>query len=255
MNMKSLIALTALTAAGAASAAVTSGNTLCRIEVASRTKNTIVAVPLVKIGDGSAIPANELVLTDNLSTNDKLLHWNTTSEKWEAWAVNASGAWEGLTISDKNSTWVTPEASVTLTRGDAVWVERADATKSFYVYGQVTTDAATATTLVRGTAAEPVYTMVGNPLTTDKVVSALTFTGSPATGDSIMWGDSSAIGELKKLTYNGSQWGSFVSTPFEIKGRIVNKTTWQASTTDTIPAGQGFWYVSNGGEGPLTVSW
>lgn len=255
MNMKSLIALTALTAAGAASAAVTSGNTLCRIEVASGTKNTIVAVPLVKIGDGSDIPANELVLTDNLSKGDKLLHWNTASKKWEAWAVNDSGAWEGLTISDQNSTWVTPGASVTLTRGDAVWVERADAEKPFYVYGQVTTDAATATTLVRGTATEPVYTMVGNPLTTDKAVSELKFSDSPAAGDSIMWGDSSAIGGLKKLTYNGLEWGSFVSTQIQIKGRTVNDITWQASTTDTIPAGQGFWYVSNGGEGPLTVSW
>lgn len=255
MNMKSLIALTALTAAGAASAAVTSENTLCRIEVASGTKNTIVAVPLVKIGSGDAIPANELVLTDNLSEGDKLLHWNTNSKKWEAWAVNASGAWGRLTISDQNSTWVTPEASVTLTRGDAVWVERTQVNGSFYIYGQVTTDAATATTLVRGTAAEPVYTMVGNPLTTDKAVSALTFSGSPAEGDAIMWGDSSAIGGLKKLTYHGSQWGSFVSTQIEIKGQIVNKTTWQASTTDTIPAGQGFWYVSNGGEDTLTVSW
>ena len=50
MNMKSLIALTALTAAGAASAEVISGNTLCRIKIDSGTKNTIVAVPLVKVG-------------------------------------------------------------------------------------------------------------------------------------------------------------------------------------------------------------
>ena len=261
MNMKSLIALTALTAAGAASAEVTSGNTLCRIEVNSGTKSTIVAVPLVKIGDTPAnIPVTELVLTDNLAEDDTILHWNGTS--WDAWEIaveEGTGAksWEPTKISEglKNCSASAPAENTALARGDAIWVNRADTEKPFYVYGQVTTDAATATTLVRGTAEQPVYTMVGNPLTTDKAVSALTFTGSPAAGDSIMWGDSSAIGGLKELTWNGTQWGYFVATKETLKnGRTVNKKEWTAST-DTIPAGQGFWYVSRSGEGTLTVAW
>lgn len=248
MNMKSLIALTALTAAGAASAAVTSGNTLCRIEIASGTKNTIVAVPLVKIGDGSAIPANELVLTDNLSTNDKLLHWNTTSEKWEAWVVNASGAWEGLTISDQTSTWVTPEASVTLTRGDAVWVEREDTTKPFYVYGQVTTDAATSTA-VKGSQASPAYTMMGNatlaPVELNKEgLWPTTGDNKVAVGDTIAVAAANNFGRKEYTYVEGKGWCTLQ--------RVDGVKKWVA-TADTIDAGCGFWYISRGGN--PTVNW
>ena len=248
MNMKSLIALTALTAAGAASAEVISGNTLCRIEVASGTKNTIVAVPLVKIGDGSAIPANELVLTDNLSQGDKLLHWNTTSEKWEAWAVNASGAWEGLTISDQNSTWVTPEASVTLTRGDAVWVERADATNPFYVYGQVTTDAATSTAIA-GTSESPVYTMMGNASLGAVALNKeglwpTSGNNKVAAGDTIAVAASNAFGRKEYTYVDNKGWCTL--------GRVGGVKQWIA-TEDTIDAGCGFWYISRGGN--PTVNW
>ena len=47
MNTKTLLALAAQTVVCTASASVTSANTLCRIEVNSGTKSTIIAVPLV----------------------------------------------------------------------------------------------------------------------------------------------------------------------------------------------------------------
>ena len=263
MNMKSLIALTALTAAGAASAAVTSGNTLCRIEVDSGAASTIVAVPLVKIGDGSAIPANELVLTDNLSQGDKLLHWNTNSKKWEAWAVNASGAWEGLTISDQNSTLVTPEASVTLTRGDAVWVERAVTNEPFYVYGQVAGSSATAATSTAEqatSATSPAYTMMSAPTTDpagfqlNTLVSKKT-AGSFADGDKIVVVDPNARLNRREYTYKNS------TGNFSVESDVLDQTygypigvTWTAVGDDVlIPVGCGFWYVSVGGN--PTISW
>ena len=75
MNAKTILSLTVLGAVTAASAAVKPANTLCRIEAASGPTSTIVAVPLVKIGtsDG-AIPVTDLVLTDNMSERDTILH-------------------------------------------------------------------------------------------------------------------------------------------------------------------------------------
>ena len=203
MNMKSLIALTALTAAGAASAEVISGNTLCRIEVASGTKNTIVAVPLVKIGDGSAIPANELVLTDNLSEGDKLLHYNTSSSKWEAWRVT-SGAWVGVIISDQNFTSIAGDANVLLTRGDAVWVERSSASQPFYIYGQVGDGSATMQPITRSSSAAT-YIMMGNTALEDVAINSLVFNGTPVEGDKISVPVSTGLG-VKEYTYNGSKW-------------------------------------------------
>ena len=255
MNMKSLITLTALTAAGAASAAVTSGNTLCRIEVNSGTKSTIVAVPLVKIGDTPTpanIPVTELVLTDNLEEDDTILHWNGTS--WDAWEIaveEGAGAksWKPTTISEgSNNSQSAPAADTALARGDAIWVNRADTEKPFYVYGQVTTAAATSTA-VKGSQEKPVYTMMGNA---SLAPVALNKEGLwPTTGDNVVAaGDTIAVAAAnnfgrKEYTYvAGKGWCTLQ--------RVEGVKKWVA-TTDTIDAGCGFWYISRGGN--PTVNW
>ena len=239
MNMKSLIALTALTAAGAASAEVISGNTLCRIKIDSGTKNTIVAVPLVKVGTGEAIPANELVLTDNLSLGDKLLHWNTTSEKWEAWAVNASGAWESAYVSEQNKNWISGSASsVALTRGDAVWVERSSASQPFYIYGQVGDGSATMPEIARESGALT-YIMMGNTNLQDVAINSLTFNGTPVEGDKISVPVNTGLG-VKEYTYDGSKW-THVGWDLDANDVLIPTVT---ETSAAIPAGQGFWYVA-----------
>ena len=241
MNMKSLIALTALTAAGAASATVTSANTLCRIEIASGTKNTIVAVPLVKVGSGDAIPANELVLTDNLSEGDKLLHYNTSSSKWEAWRVT-SGAWVGVIISDQNFTSIAGDANVLLTRGDAVWVEREQVKGSFYIYGQVASGSATMPAIARSSDAST-YIMMGNTNLQDVAIGSLTFNGTPVTGDKIAVPVSTGLG-VKEYTYNGSNWTKVGWTMEGGEGGVLTPSVTATTESDVIPAGQGFWYVA-----------
>lgn len=263
MNMKSLIALTALTAAGAASAAVTSGNTLCRIEIDSGATNTIVAVPLVKIGDGSAIPVTELVLTDNLSTGDTLLHKN--GNKWEAWVV-ANSAWTPLTIVEgMDASWTKGAADATLSRGDAVWVNRQDPTKKFYVYGQVTTDAATATALA-GSSNSPAYTMMSAPTTDPAGFQLNTLVqrktdGAFADGDTIVVVDSSNAQFGRKEYVYKSDKGAFctltaTTSTITIGGVQYTSVTGQTWTlvadTVKIPVGAGFWYVSKGGNPTFT---
>lgn len=257
MNMKSLIALTALTAAGAASAEVISGNTLCRIEVDSGATNTIVAVPLVKIGDGSAIPVTELVLTDNLSNGDTLLHKN--GNKWEAWVV-ANSAWTPLTIVEgMDASWTKGAANATLSRGDAVWVNRQDPTKKFYIYGQVTTAAATATALA-GSSNSPAYTMMSAP-TTDpagfqlNTLAVKRSAGVFADGDKIVVVDPNARLKRREYTYKTST-GNFSveSDVLDPTYGYPNGVTWTAVGNDVlIPVGCGFWYVSVGGN--PTISW
>ena len=252
MNAKTILSLTVLSAVTAASAAVTTDNTLCRIEVASGTKNTIVAVPLVKIGtaDG-AIPVTDLVLTDNMSKDDTILHWNGSA--WDAWMIS-DGKWTPTVISEgsKNSTSA-PAEGTALARGDAIWVNRANPTvtegevtraKPFYIYGQVaTTDSpATLPAIVGGA-----YTMMGNTALADKKISTLEFLGErqPVAGDKIVWSNSANGTGVTQYEYNNNGWGSYKSTVVEKNGRKVISSVWTSvGDADVIPAGQGFWYVA-----------
>ena len=255
MNAKTILSLTVLSAVTAASAAVTTDNTLCRIEVASGTKNTIVAVPLVKIGtaDG-AIPVTDLVLTDNMSKDDTILHWNGSA--WDAWMIS-DGKWTPTVISEgsKNSTSA-PAEGTALARGDAIWVNRANPTvtegevtraKPFYIYGQVATTAGALPAIVRPTKEDELaYTMMGNTDLADKKISEITFNGTPMAGDKIVWSNSANGTGVTQYEYKeGKGWGSYKSTVVLKNGRKVISSVWTSvGDADVIPAGQGFWYVA-----------
>ncbi|MGN0877653.1 MAG: hypothetical protein ACI4TC_10320 [Kiritimatiellia bacterium] len=252
MNAKTILSLTVLGAVTAASAAVTTDNTLCRIEVASGTKSTIVAVPLVKIGTaGDAIPVTDLVLTDNMSEDDTILHWNGST--WDAWEIS-DGKWTPTVISEgsKYSTSA-PAEGTALARGDAIWVNRSNPTvtegevtraKPFYIYGQVaTTDSpATLPAIVGGA-----YTMMGNTDLADKKISTLKFPGErqPVNGDKIVWSNSANGTGVTQYEYKDNGWGFYKSTVVEKNGRKVISSVWTSvGDADVIPAGQGFWYVA-----------
>ena len=256
MNAKTILSLTVFSAVTAASAAVKTANTLCRIEVASGTKSTIVAVPLVKVGGGN-IPVTELVLTDNLTTGDTMLHWNGSS--WDAWIIakdqNGAKYWNPTVISEgsKYSTSA-PAEGTALARGDAIWVNRANPTvtegevtraKPFFIYGQVATvdSSVTLPEIVPGA-----YTMMGNTDLADKKISTLEFTGErqPGDGDKIVWSNSANGTGVTQYEYKGGNgWGSYKSTVVEKNGRKVISSVWTSvGDADVIPAGQGFWYVA-----------
>lgn len=262
MNAKTILSLSVLSAVTAASAAVTTDNTLCRIEVASGTKNTIVAVPLVKIGtaDG-AIPVTDLVLTDNLTTDDTMLHWNGSS--WDAWIIaeDQEGAkyWNPTVISEGSKNSLTaPAEDTALARGDAIWVNRANPTvtegevtraKPFYIYGQVATTPGELPAIVRSTKKDELaYTMMGNTDLADKKISEITFNGTPMAGDKIVWGSAENATGTTEVEYKDGAWGFYESTVKTItvngKTHKVISTAWKTTGLPMVPAGQGFWYVS-----------
>lgn len=230
MNMKKVMTLAALTAAGAASAVVTTDNTLCRIEVASGTKNTIVSVPLKQVaGADDSIKLTDLVLTDNLAEGDYILHKGATG--WESWMVSKEGKWTSVAVSDAGVTTVTgPDTA--MPRGDAFWLVRSDASNSFYLYGEVIDTDAENLTIGSG------YTMMGNTALEPVAINSITFNGTKKKGDKIAIATTAGIG-AKEYTYNGTEWTEATLTP---DNGVLRPTV--TKTAATIPAGQGFWYIS-----------
>ena len=231
MNAKTILSLTVLGAVTAASAAVTTDNTLCRIEVASGTKSTIVAVPLKTIaGTGETIKLTDLVLTDNLVKDDYILHKG--SNGWESWMVSEEGKWTSVAVSEDGVTAVSgPDTA--MSRGDAFWLVRKDATKSFYLYGEVIDTKAADLTIGSG------YTMMGNTALEPVAINSITFNGTPKTGDKIAIATTKGIG-AKEYTYNGTEWTE-ATLALDANGVLRPTVT---KTAATIPAGQGFWYIS-----------
>lgn len=259
MNIKSLLALATIATVGAASATVTTTNTLVRIHVASSEASTIVAIPLVAVGtlpnaENPTIAPNNLVLTENLSTGDSILHWNKSSKKWEAWEIQ-DGNWVSVTTltSDFKPNATVDAGSAALAMGDAIWVNRTgNLSGGFYIYGQAGTG--TTSTAVAATSSVPVYTLLGNTRLADSTITSSSITGSPASGDRIVWGDSNnTVTGVKEYEFNGTEWGRWVGTVTEddFFGTIVTNV-W-TPLNETIPAGQGVWYVSFGGS--ATITW
>lgn len=234
MNLKTILSLTTLSAATAA-CAVTTDNTLCRIEVASGTKNTIVSVPLKTVaGSDEKIKLTDLVLTDNLANGDYLLHKGASG--WESWIVE-DGKWTSVAVSEAGVTTITGSDKA-FPRGDAFWLVRSDASKSFYLYGEVIDTDATAPTIVKGA-----YTMMGNTALAPVAINDLTFSGTtqPKTGDKIAVATTKGIG-AKEYTYDEDRTAWTEATLALDANGVLNPTV--KVTTATIPAGQGFWYIS-----------
>lgn len=244
MNMKSLFALTLVTAAAAASATVTTGNTLCRIEVTSPSTETILAVPLIEIGGSSQeIAITNLVLASSLSVGDTLMYKDGST--WYSWEVNSEHNWEALsTSSGSQSHSATAGVDAQFTRGSGVWLVRSNTSSNIYLYGQCDSRT-TSTSFSAGTTTSPVYTLMGNPKEEAFAPNSKTWSGC-GQGDKIAFADATT-GKAKTFTFRTSE--NAWCKPTVTKGAA----TWTIlGEDDTIPAGQGFWYVSVGGSGSVT---
>lgn len=242
MNAKNILLSASAALAIGLQAGVTATHTLCRIEVESAAKSVIVAVPLAQVGDGKDIKVTDYILTTNLKKGDSILKWNGTS--WDGWTIDDKSAWEAVvSVSGTESSETAPAADSALARGAAVWLNRSDetieASKSFFLYGQVV---AGETTL---TAQAGAFTLLGNPGTTALDLSKVTWTGC-ANGDNITWNDND--GKRQFVVYHDGKWCTMSTTVTD--GFPTTKFEELKDDTSVIPVGVGFWYKSTGKTSP-----
>lgn len=252
--MKTRNVLLALAAAAAVPAFAFTGNNTCGlVRIESGSANTVIGVPWVEVGTGADVTVAKLVSTANLTEGDELRYYSAGI--WYGWTLGASG-WEAMTSATETDQLKAPgETETALTRGKAlVLIRKGDLTKPFYLYGQYDSTSITSSqALTRGTAENPVYTLLASPKAEAFTLGANAIS-NPGAGDQIIIYN--ADGSQTIYTRNDSgAWGRYVEgEPFEIPGfGSFPSSVWE---TATIPAGQGFWYVSRGNAtGDLTVNW
>ena len=243
--MKKLLGLTAMLATSLAFADSLTVGTVGVLAVNCSTKSSIIAASFGNLEDasGSTINVSNIVKTANLTAGDRLyVYANGTYVGWtlaagtgdaKYWAkdentytIGANGQPVAGTGSDASTTTKTYGEGVFLVRGEGYTEGTAF---MVYLYGRPVSGT---TTLTGGTTA-----LVGNPTSTDK---APTITGM-AKGDKIV--TVGVNGVQLPTTYNGTAWS-----------HIDKSTHLPGEGLPTIPAGTGFWYVTEAGSNP-TISW
>ena len=209
--------------------------------VTSSSKNTIVAISLRGM-DGQPVAVSNLVKTANLTEGDKL--YTFENGVYKEWTLE-DGAWVGANkkyTMDKTGQLVAANgddpSTVRKEVGSGIWLVRKDvptAAFTFYLYGKPVDKPQT--DIVGGA-----INLVGNPTTSQVTLETRMLTGA-VEGDRIeVPGGVSALGR-SKYTYNGTIWQT---TDPETHKRVEGYPT--------IPANQGFWYVSKG-TSAVTITW
>ena len=250
MNFKTLMAFSAALVCTSLLAVVTTGNTLCRIAVESRTKDTIISLPLVDVGGtADSINITKMVLTENLSNGDTLMA--KIDGMWQTWMLQ-NGVWVGArTVSGDETTSSSPNAA--FERGTAIILRRigsdSDLTKPIYLYGEFKNAAKEQAPVVGG------WTLMGNALPSDFEINKEGFwtaEGSPSEGDQLIVA-TSLLG-IKEYTWGTlSERTGWITATMSKNDKGVLVST-KVIADDSIPAGHGFWYRSVGTRVP-TVTW
>ncbi len=259
----SLGAVVGITASAAASAAtLDSPNTYGILALPDNTSSDlIISVPWVDCANASQNTfVSNVVKTTNLAAGDYLiLKDGSTYNSWVLTGTAPNLHWTPVSYASTDDPGpgvnTSDDASgKRIARGMALWLHRATPSTStpIYLFGQYSTAAAT-TTITAGQT-----TMVANPGTSDLLISAITskFTeGAPANGDKVMVNTATGY---KTYTYNGSAWthkttsASSLPTLPGSSQQTAGVATSVAVTTNSIPAGKGFWYQSKTGAGTIT---
>lgn len=253
MNFKTFMAFSAALACTSLWAAVTTGNTLCRIAVESETKDTIISLPLVDVGGlGDSICITNMVLTENLSNGDTLMA--KIDEKWQTWMLQ-NGIWGGATTVSGDET-ISSSPNAVFNRGAAIILRRTGSlTKPIYLYGEFKNAAKEQTPAREG------WTLMGNALPSDFEINKDGFwtanNSSPSVGDKLVIPVSTGLG-VKEYTWGTLGEGENATTGWITATMSKNEDGVLVSTKviseDVIPAGQGFWYKSVGESVPK-VTW
>jgi len=261
--MKKILFSLSLIGSFAASAATSEIDASAQIfgclPITTSAQSVIVCVPWIAASNGTESPISvaDIIKTAGLTEGDTIRVWSgTLFNVWKLVQNTSTGIleWEKTTTINADGTTGSAESSdVTLNRGDALILKRkVKPTQSytFYVYGQYSSSSAGATTMAKGDADAPAYTLVAPPIVSGTyTVHGLNwsnYTGLPrgrSGGDFIVIGDTGAEYYLNDLDTTGA---------FSFGKRKINGTWKQFD--GTINAGIGFWYVSRGGQPTITWS-
>jgi uncharacterized repeat protein (TIGR02543 family) len=213
------------------------------MKVESNAAYTIVAVPWSSLGEGD-IKVNELLYTGNRSEGDMLYAYDKVNKDYAAgtWCLNANKEWDAVNNFQGNNL-VSSDPSMTIKRGQAVWLKRIDPDEPIYLLGQVSEEPASVD-LEEGSAETPSWNLVASPAAEELDVTTLSVDG--AENDQIIV---PTAGAPVNYTVKGKTWGYW--KPVKDDDGIVRKV-W--TTEDVkVPAGQGFWYLNSGSSKDLSL--
>lgn len=220
-------------------ASVASANIMAVKRVPGTGKGEVVAaVPWRALETTQNVTVDKLIATGR-AAGDEISAWNTTTRAYDIWRFNGT-TWEAAT--DAKSGRTAPSATTTtLPRGTAVWYKRGgDASAAYSQIGGYVVETVETPTVAGGTtsANKPMNNLLINPFYEDVDLTKI----PGASGDQIQ-----VISTMKVYTNKDGQWGTLqlvtVSSPFG----EVKQQQFVAASAITVPAGQGFWYISKGG--------
>ena len=218
---------------------IPSTNIVGVLEVASKLKNTLAAVPWVSLAadpaKAGAVRVSDYVHTAHLSNNDAV----QVADKgyiYRMWKWNETGnqQWDEATTVTTGGASLAPKASEhQLSRNSAVWVTRAATNKPFFLIGQYAAGAQKLT-IEAGAAKAPVCTLVPNPSLEDVEVNSSVWGWMeyPHKDDLIRIPTGNGIPLVLRWKYGS--WGRWVYNP------TTESSEWK--TDQKIPAGTGFFY-------------
>ena len=242
--MKNLVALfcVASVVTAFADTPAASDNVFGVLRVDSTAAQTIVSIPWEAAG-GGAVKVKDAIKTANLTKGDQLYYYDTAAATpaYKLWVLGDNG-WVGATTVYNN---ITPSAGSdedALARGGALILVRQDPSKPFYLYGQYTA-ASASLNVVKGTLTAPAYSLVAPAVATSTSLDSLA-SSAVGSSDTVIVRDLN--GNTRALVCRQDaddfkfKWGT-------VTGGGLGRPETFNSVAITIPAGEGFWYVSRGG--------
>ena len=253
-----LFSVAILAASVCAADEITSSNVLGILPITSSAKRTIVAVPWCAMSatDNAAIQVSNVVKTANLTVGD-MLHYVNSSGSYLSWRL-ANGTdgvkfWESVTIANEGGEVTVSQSAhdQTVARGNCIVLIRQNPGNpgTFYLYGQVGTNATVQTAVVAGTTEAPAYTLVASPKPAAWGVNDATIDWG-VVGENDCLYVSGNNGWNTKLVWSNSKW---CYREYTIGGDGAITGSELTAYDLPIPAGQGVWYVSYGGS--PTIKW
>lgn len=220
---------------------VQSVNSVGAVRVDNPGKSVLLATPWVRVrDDGSSQPlaVKDMVDPVTLSPSDELNVYNEDGT-YAVYQLDANKQWKGVPMTDASGVLVTPNPDAPVKPGQAVWLNRkGDTTAPVYLLGQVEAQSADSIRPAQGSSAEPVATILGNPHPEETVISAK----ATSTGD---------VQKDELLVVEGNVFRRYVRNDagelgyYETDAR--GKLKFNKVDEVTVPAGEAFWYQSNGG--------